>query len=112
MKFVFHTLIEFLKDKHYRSLLGASIGILFGGALVYHYLEGWSYLDSLYFAAITLSTVGYGDFSPHTDLGKLFTIIYIGIGVGLILAFINAVYKHFQQVSREYPNVIKGKKKQ
>lgn len=111
MKFIFHTLQEFLKDKHYRSLLGASVFILFSGALVYYYLEGWSYLDSLYFAAITLSTVGYGDFSPQTDLGKLFTIVYIGIGVGLILAFINAVYKHFQQARLQFTGIIKGKVK-
>ena len=109
MKFIFRTFQEFLRDKHYRSLLGASVFILFGGAFVYNYLEGWSYLDSLYFAAITLSTVGYGDFSPQTDLGKLFTIIYIGIGVGLILAFINAVYKHFQQTRQQLSEIRKGK---
>lgn len=92
-------------------MLGASIFILFGGALVYSYLEGWSYLDSLYFAAITLSTVGYGDFSPQTDGGKVFTIIYIGIGVGLILTFINTVYQHFQHTRKEYTNLLKGKPK-
>ena len=111
MKFIFHTLQEFLRDKHYRNLTIASMFILFGGALVYQYLEGWSYLDSLYFSAITLSTVGYGDFSPQTDAGKIFTIIYIGIGVGLILAFINAVYKHFQQTRQQFSEIRKGKVK-
>ncbi len=107
MKFLFHTFIQFLKDKNYRSLLGASILILFGGALCYHLIEGWTYLDSLYFSAITLTTIGYGDFSPQTDLGKVFTIIYIGIGVGLILTFINTVFTHFQQTRKQYS----GKKK-
>lgn len=111
MKFIIHTLQEFLRDRHYKSLMAASLFILFGGALVYHYLEGWSYLDSLYFAAITLSTVGYGDFSPQTDLGKVFTIIYIGIGVGLILTFINTVYKHFQQTRQQFSDIRKGKVK-
>lgn len=108
MKFILHTLQEFLKDKHYRSLLMASLFVLFGGALAYHYLEGWSYIDSLYFAAITLSTVGYGDFSPQTDLGKLFTIVYIGIGVGLILAFINTVYQHFRETRQQFSENKKG----
>lgn len=106
MKFLLHTLIEFLKDRNYRSLLGASIIILFGGALFYHLIEGWSYLDSVYFSAITLTTIGYGDFSPQTDAGKIFTIIYIGIGVGLILTFVNTVFTHFNQVRKTY-----GKKK-
>ena len=102
MKFLFHSLLEFIKDKHYRSLMGASLVILFGGAAVYTYLEGWRYLDALYFSAITLTTIGYGDFSPQTDGGKIFTIIYIGIGVGLILSFINTVYNHFQKTRKIY----------
>ena len=39
----------------------------------------------------TLTTVGLGDFTPQTGLGKAFTIIYVLAGVGLILAFANAV---------------------
>lgn len=101
--------MEFLRDRNYRSLLGASVLILFGGALFYHLIEGWSYLDSVYFSAITLTTIGYGDFSPQTDAGKLFTIIYIGVGVGLILTFINTVFTHFTTVRRRYST--KKKKK-
>lgn len=108
MKFLFHTFIEFIRDKNYRSLMGASIFILFGGALFYHFIEGWTYLDSLYFSAITLTTIGYGDFSPQTDLGKIFTIVYIGIGVGLILTFVNTVYTHFQNTRKQYAG---GKRK-
>ncbi len=95
MKFLIFSLLSFLRDRQYRSLLGATLVILFGGALFYHLVEGWRYLDALYFAAITLTTIGFGDFAPQTDLGKIFTIIYIGIGVGLILTFINTVYSHF-----------------
>jgi len=102
MRFLIHTFIEFLRDKNYRSLLGASIVILFGGALFYHLIEGWNYLDSLYFSAITLTTIGYGDFAPKTDAGKIFTIMYIGIGVGLILTFVNTVFNHFTTVRKQY----------
>lgn len=102
MRFLLHTLLEFLRDPNYRSLLGASVVILFGGALFYHLIEGWSYLDSVYFSAITLTTIGYGDFSPQTDAGKIFTIIYIGIGVGLILTFINTVFAHFTRARKNY----------
>ena len=102
MKFLIHSLLEFIKDPHYRSLMGASIIILFGGAAIYSYVEGWRYIDSLYFSAITLTTIGYGDFAPQTDAGKLFTVVYIGFGVGLILAFINTVYAHFQETRKTY----------
>lgn len=61
------------------------------GTIFYVKIEGWSILDSLYFSVITLTTVGYGDISPATSSGKLFTIFYIIAGVGILLGFINFI---------------------
>ena len=91
------TILSFLKDKQYRNLVLASAAILGIGTTVYHFIEGWSWLDSLYFSMITLTTIGYGDFSPATNPGKIFTIFYIIIGIGLILTFINTIYNHFRE---------------
>jgi voltage-gated potassium channel Kch len=94
----FKTILTFFQDKQYRSLLLTSLIILAFGSTVYHYLEGWSWLDSIYFSIITLTTIGYGDFSPQTDGGKLFTIFYILIGIGIILTFVNTIYNHYNKV--------------
>jgi len=69
------SIISFLRDEQYRDLLVTTAIILAVGTVAYHYLEGWSWVDSLYFSVITLTTIGYGDFSPQTDAGKLFTMI-------------------------------------
>ncbi len=106
---IFKTLISFLKDREYRGLLIASGLIVIVGTVFYHFVEGWNWLDSLYFSTITLTTIGYGDFAPQTDAGKIFTIIYIAIGVGLILTFINTVYIHFSRFNEEESNKNKEK---
>ena len=61
------------------------------GTIVFHLVEGLRWLDSLYFTVITLTTVGYGDFSPQTDSGKLFAIFYIIVGLGIMAGLIGVV---------------------
>jgi|TARA_Y200000002_G_scaffold273617_1_gene227952 voltage-gated potassium channel len=95
--FIFTSIISFLKDKSYRNLLFTTNFFIALGTVVYHYIEGWSWLDSLYFSVITLTTIGYGDFSPQTDLGKIFTLLYIVVGVALILGFFNSLMLHFNK---------------
>ena len=76
--------------------------VLFGGATFYHYVEKWRYLDSVYFSSYTLTTVGYGDFAPKTDAGKIFTIVYVFMGVGIALYGLSLLSAHFVEVREEY----------
>lgn len=96
----FQTIISFLKDKEYRDLLLTSTLIIIIGGFTYHYLEGWDFVDSFYFAIITLTTIGYGDFSPQTTGGKIFTMGYVLIGLGMILTFIQTVYAHYADMKK------------
>ena len=84
----FRSLWHGLKDKEFRALFYWVIGILLLGTWFYAKVEGWRALDSLYFTVTTLMTVGYGDFYPKTDAGKIFTIFYIFVGIGLLSGFI------------------------
>ena len=43
--------------------------------------DEWSIIDSIYMTIITLSTVGFGEVSPLSDLGKLWKVIVIIFGV-------------------------------
>lgn len=92
------TLISFLEDKEYQDLLITTAIVIGFGSIMYHYLEGWTWVNSVYFSVITLTTVGYGDYSPQTDGGKIFTIFYIFMGIGIILSFINTVYNHYNSM--------------
>ncbi len=110
----FKLIFQFLRDKTYRTLSISVLIILINGTVFYHFIEHLKWLDALYFSVITLTTVGYGDFSPQTNLGKIFTMAYIITGIGIIFGFIDAFYKHrMEQVekAKEKRNKQKEKKR-
>lgn len=80
-----------LRDPEFRGLFVLVVVTLAAGTLFYWEIEGWTLLDAFYFSSITLTTVGYGDIAPATGAGKLFTVFYVFTGIGLIVAFVNAV---------------------
>ena len=55
------------------------------GTIIFHLIEGWSILDSLYVTAQTLTTVGFGDITPRTALGRVFATVFMIGGVGIVL---------------------------
>jgi voltage-gated potassium channel len=63
----------------------AVIASLVLGTVVFHALEGWSILDSLYVSAQTVTTVGFGDLAPATLPGRLFATLFMMVGVGIVL---------------------------
>lgn len=48
-------------------------------------LEKWNFLDSLFMTVTTLATVGYGEVHPMDDKGRIYTMILILFGVGLLV---------------------------
>jgi voltage-gated potassium channel len=68
-----------------------SITILLFGTLGYMVIEGWSFLDAFYMTVITLTTVGFGEIHELGYAGKIWTIVLIFVGVGVILYIITMV---------------------
>lgn len=64
------------------------------GALVFSHIEGWEYLDAVYWADVTLLTVGLGDYAPETHLGRSLLIPFaIGgiLVIGLVIGSIRSL---------------------
>ncbi len=76
-----------------RRILFALLAVMVAmgcGAIGFHLIEGWSILDSLYAAAQTVTTVGYGDVTPATRNGRLFAMVFMLAGVGVVLYALTA----------------------
>lgn len=63
------------------------------GTNFYRFAENWGWIDSFYFSVITLTTVGYGDLVPTTQISKLFTTFYVLVGIGILLSLIHLIIK-------------------
>ncbi|KAL8947139.1 MAG: hypothetical protein Q9222_006543 [Ikaeria aurantiellina] len=89
---------EFKLTMSQRTLMLQTISFMvymLAGAAVYWHVEGWKYLDAVYFTNYTLLTVGIGDYAPQTHTGRalLFPyaiggIVILGLVVGSIRSLV------------------------
>ena len=100
-----------MDKKKYLPILISLIVMLMLGTILFHFIENWRWIDSLYFCVTTLTTVGYGDFSPQTDVGKIVFVFYILTGLGILLAFINAFSKKLIEYRTQLIKKIEREKK-
>jgi hypothetical protein len=80
-----------LLDAHVYKLLAASaVALIAIATVVYKLLEDWSWVDSLYFSVIAVTTVGFGDITPSTDTSKIFTVVYLLAGISIFASYLHA----------------------
>ena len=87
---------------------GILITIYFGvGAATFSTLENWSYLDSLYYCFITLSTIGFGDYvalqkhnhhMSHTAYLALW-VTFIMLGLAVISSGLNLFIRFTMEIT-------------
>lgn len=74
-----------------RGVVQIALALILIATVFYRIVEGWSLLDSFYFSVVTIATVGYGDLSPETASGKIFTVLFIFSGIGIFVAAVSAI---------------------
>lgn len=78
-------------QRRFRAILVISILTLAVGTVVMMHLEQLSFIDAMYFSVVSLTTVGFGDITPKTDPGKVFTVVYLIVGIGIVAGLINTL---------------------
>lgn len=82
-----HAAKERLRLRIYLSIFGA---VLMVGTIGFMFAEQLSAIDAIYFTIVTIATVGYGDISPITSLGKALAVVLIVTGVGTFVGTLAA----------------------
>lgn len=78
-------------DPNSHNILAAAGMLLLAGTLIFMIIEDLTLVDAFYFSFITLATIGYGDISPATDMGKIVTVVYGIAGLGIMAALISSI---------------------
>lgn len=89
------------RDDRVKGILAFTTALVLWASVFYHYVEGWGWIDSVYFSVVTISTVGFGDFSPETSAGKIFTIFYIIVGLGVFVTAVSTIADSILSQERE-----------
>ena len=72
------------------------------GMFAMHQLEDWTWTQCFYYAVITLTTVGYGDFVPSSDPSRLFAAFYILIGVTITLGALGYIGSQYLEKRKDW----------
>jgi voltage-gated potassium channel len=77
-------IVEKDKKRKIRNILLAVLAIVVTGTVGFRVIEGWSFVNCVYMAVITISTVGFGEPFPMSPTGRVFVIFYIMAGVTVV----------------------------
>jgi voltage-gated potassium channel len=93
-----------LEGLQYAALM-AVITVLGGGAAFTavekgHNPEVLNTWDGVWWAIVTITTVGYGDIVPATDAGRVIAVIVMIVGIGFLAVLTGAVAERFIHAER------------
>jgi voltage-gated potassium channel len=67
------------------------LALLAAGSLGFVWLEGWNFFDALYMTVTTLTTVGYGEIHPLSRIGRIYNMVLILAGMGVMLYIVGSL---------------------
>lgn len=102
MKKFIERLLTRLPNEYITSGMVLIIVLFIYGVVGSHFIMGLNITDSIYYAVITMATVGYGDYTPHNGIQKIFATTLAIAGVTLLAYVFNIILTNFGQKMRVY----------
>ncbi|OLS39059.1 potassium channel family protein [Bacillus sp. MRMR6] len=99
----FPTLISILKTNNLDKMIGIVVILILVSSIPIVMIEPniENFTDAIWWAVVTTTTVGYGDISPETGLGRFIAIILMLTGIGIIGAITGSVATYFTTNNKE-----------
>lgn len=98
---VFRKVKVFLNTNGLKNVLIFTVIAIVLGALGVMYAEGMNFGDAIWWAFVTATTVGYGDLSPKSTLGRLIAATLMIFGIGLIGSITSTITSYFLRVENK-----------
>lgn len=75
---------KFIKLNNFNYILYLTLFTILFGAISISFIEKMTFSDALWWSFVTTTTVGYGDISPTTSLGRIIATVLMLIGIGFL----------------------------
>lgn len=92
-----NSLTDFLSTNKFSYVIYFSFIIILISASMYSYAENVLFRDAIWWALVTATTVGYGDISPDSPMGRLAGILLMILGIGFIGALTSTITEYFNK---------------
>lgn len=86
---------KFLKTNNFQYIVVITIVTVFLGAYGISITEDKTFADSLWWSFVTATTVGYGDISPATIIGRIIASILMLVGIGFVGMLTGTIATYF-----------------
>ncbi len=77
--------------RNIKILIAAMLVLMVAGMAGFHFIEGWSWFDGFYMVLTTITTIGYQETHPLSHAGRIFNVLLIVSGVGLLFLIIGTL---------------------
>lgn len=97
---------RFLNTNGFKYVLMLSVFAILIATFLMMYLEKMNFQDALWWSFVTTTTVGYGDLSPVTGMGRIVAALLMLVGIGLIGSLTSSITTFFisPEEEKEKPN--------